>query len=129
MMKLGRYSLLAACLVAFAPAARADDAALAAKLVGNWEGKWEFGETGGRLTAKITASSGNTLKGETKWFATAVGDFSDRFSSAKLKDGKLKVSEQTMDFEATVSEDGSTITGTWTSPMASGPMSLKKKAD
>jgi hypothetical protein len=58
-----------------------------------------------------------------------VGDFSDRFSSAKLKDGKLKVSEQTMDFEATVSEDGTTITGTWTSPMASGPMSLKKQAE
>jgi hypothetical protein len=43
--------------------------------------------------------------------------------------GKLKVSEQTMDFEATVSEDGDSITGTWTSPMASGPMNLKKKAD
>jgi hypothetical protein len=129
MMKLGRLSLLAACMVAFAPAAMADDAALAAKLVGNWEGKWEFAETGGKLTAKITASSGNTLKGETTWFATAVGDFSDRFSSAKLKDRKLKVSEQTMDFEATVSEDGTTMTGTWTSPVASGPMSLKKKAE
>jgi len=129
MMKLGRLSLLAVCVLTMAPAALADDAALAAKLVGNWEGKWEFGEAGGRLTARITASSGNTLKGETKWFATAVGDFSDRFSSAKLKDGKLKVSERTMDFEATVSEDGTSMTGTWSSPMASGPMSLKKQAD
>lgn len=129
MMKLGRLSLSAACVLALAPAALADDAALAAKLVGNWEGKWEFGEVGGKLTARITASSGNALKGETKWFGTAVGDFSDRFSSAKLKAGKLKVSEQTMDFEATVSEDGSTMTGTWTSPVASGPMSLKKQAD
>jgi hypothetical protein len=129
MMKLGRLSLLVACLVAFAPAAMADDAALAAKLVGNWEGKWEFGEAGGRLTARITSSSGNTLKGETMWFATAVGDFSDRFSTAKLKDGKLKVSEQTMDFEATVSEDGTTINGTWTSPGGSGPMNLKKKTE
>ncbi len=129
MMKLGRLSLSAACLLALAPAALADDAALAARLVGNWEGKWEFGEAGGKLTAKITASSSNTLKGETKWFGTAVGDFADRFSSAKLKDRKLKVSEQTMDFEATVSEDGTSMTGTWTSPMASGPMSLKKKAE
>ncbi|HEX7553606.1 MAG TPA: hypothetical protein VF378_08630 [Geothrix sp.] len=129
MMKLGRLSLLAACLLTFAPAAPADDAALAAKLVGSWEGKWEFGEVGGRLTARITASSGNALKGETKWFGTAVGDFSDRFSSAKLKDGKLKASEQTMDFEATVSEDGTSMTGTWTSPVASGPMNLKKKND
>jgi hypothetical protein len=129
MMKLGRLSLLVAGMLALAPAAMADDTALAAKLVGSWEGKWEFGEAGGRLTARITASSGNTLKGETKWFGTAVGDFSDRFSSAKLKDGKLKVSEQTMDFEVTVSEDGTTLTGTWTSPVASGPMSLKKKTD
>jgi len=129
MMKLGRLSLLAACLVAFAPAAMADDAALAARLVGSWEGRWEFGEAGGKLTARVTASSGNTLKGETKWFGTAVGDFSDRFSSARLKDGKLKVSEQTMDFEVIVAEDGSSMTGTWTSPGGSGPMSLKKKAD
>jgi hypothetical protein len=129
MMKLGRLSLLTACMVVLAPAAMADDAALAAKLVGNWEGRWEFAESGGKLTAKITSSSGNSLKGETTWYATAVGDFSDRFTSAKLKDGKLKVAEQTMDFEATVSEDGTTMTGTWTSPMASGPMSLKKKVD
>jgi hypothetical protein len=129
MIKLGRLFLAAACVLILAPAALADDAALAAKLVGSWEGKWEFGEAGGRLTARITASSGNSLKGETKWFGTAVGDFEDRFSSAKLKDGKLKVSEQTMDFEATVSEDGTSMTGTWTSPMASGPMSLKKQTN
>jgi hypothetical protein len=58
-----------------------------------------------------------------------VGDFSDRFSSAKVKDGKLKVSQQTMDFVVTISEDGNTLEGTWTSPVASGPMKLKKKPD
>ena len=124
-----RLSLLAATILLVAPAARADDASLAAKLVGAWEGRWEYAEAGGKLTAKITSSSGNSIKGETTWFATAVGDFSDRISSAKLKDGKLKVSEQTMDFEVTISEDGTTMEGTWTSPMASGPMKLKKKAD
>ncbi len=51
----------------------------------------------------------------------AEGEFSDRFSSAKLK-----VSEQTTDFEVTVSEDGTAMEGTWTSPVASGPMKLKK---
>jgi len=129
MLKMGRLSLLAVSLVVFATAAPADDAALAAKLVGSWEGKWQYENMGGKLTAKITSSSGNSLKGETVWFGTAVGDFSDRFSSAKVKDGKLKVSEQIMDFEATVSEDGSSMEGTWTSPAGSGPMSLKKKVD
>jgi hypothetical protein len=116
-------------MLAFSSAALADDAALAAKLVGTWEGRWEYADMGGKLTAKVTASTGNSLKGETTWFGTAVGDFSDRFSSAKLKDGKLKVSEQTMDFEVTVSEAGDAMDGTWTSPMASGPMHLKKKGN
>ena len=129
MLKLGRLSLLVVGMLAFPMVVRADDAALAAKLVGTWEGRWEYADMGGKLTAKITSSSGNALKGETTWFGTAVGDFSDRFNSAKVKDGKLKVSEQTMDFEATVSEDGSALEGTWTSPVASGPMKLKKKVN
>lgn len=112
MMRLGRLSLLVAGMVSFAPAAMADDTALAAKLVGTWEGRWEYADMGGKLTAKITSSSGNALKGETTWFGTAVGDFSDRFNSAKVKDGKLKVSEQTMDFEVTISEDGNALEGT-----------------
>jgi len=129
MLKACRLSLVAVSMVAFATAAPEAEAALAAKLVGAWEGRWEFSNMGGRLTVKITASSGNSLKGETTWFDTAVGDFKDRFSSAKVRDGKLKVPEQTMDFEVTISEDGNTMVGTWTSPVASGPMSLKKKAD
>jgi hypothetical protein len=126
MLKPFRLPIVAAFMLTIAPPALADDAALAAKLVGSWEGRWEFNDAGGKLTAKITSSSGNSLKGETTWFATAVGDFPDRFSSAKVKGGKLKVSEQTMDFEVTVSEDGTSMEGTWTSPVASGPMKLKK---
>jgi hypothetical protein len=116
-------------MVALAPVVRADDAALAAKLVGAWEGRWEFDKMGGKLTLKISSAAGDTLKGETTWFDTAVGDFSDSFSKAKLKGLKLKVPESTMDFEVTVSEDGTAMEGTWTSPVASGPMKLKKKAN
>ena len=122
-----RLSLLAVAVLALPAAAQADDAALAAKLVGSWEGKWEYAEMSGKLTAKITSASGNSLKGETIWYATAVGDFNDRFTKATLKAGKLKVVEQTMDFEVTVTADGSSMVGTWTSPVASGPMSMKKK--
>lgn len=126
MLKSFRLPFLVLGLVAAPLAAQADDAAMAAKLVGAWEGRWEFGGAGGRLTARITAATGTALKGETTWFATAVGDFSDRITKSKLKGLKLTISEETMDFEATLSEDGTSMEGTWTSPMASGPMRLKK---
>jgi hypothetical protein len=126
MMTTRRLILLAICILAFPFAALADDAELAAKLVGNWEGRWEFADNGGKLTVKITAAKGDSLEGESMWFATVAGDFKDSFSKAILKDRKLKVSEQTMDFVVTVSEDGKSMEGKWTSPMASGPMKIKK---
>jgi hypothetical protein len=129
MMKSCRLSLLAICMLAFPFAALADDADLAAKLVGTWEGRWVFGDAGGKLTARITAAKGNSLDGETTWFGTVAGDFNDSFTGAKLKDRKLKVSEGTMDFVVTVSEDGTSMEGKWTSPVATGPMSLKKKVE
>jgi len=129
MMKSFGLFLLATCLLASPFAALADDEALAAKLVGSWEGRWEYGDAGGKLTVKITSAKGSSLEGETKWYGTVAGDFGDSFSGAKLKDRKLKVSEQTMDFVATVSEDGTSMEGKWTSPVATGPMSLKKKEE
>ncbi|MBI4913363.1 MAG: hypothetical protein HY823_11535 [Acidobacteria bacterium] len=128
MLKPIRLPLLSVCLLALPLPAQEADAALAAQLVGEWEGRWEFEKNGGRLTAKIRSGSGNSLKGETTWYATVVGDFNDSFTSAKVKGRKLTVREQTMDFEVTVSEDGTTLEGTWTSPVASGPMKLLKKA-
>ncbi len=128
MIKSFRLPLVASCLLALPSAALADDAALAARLVGTWEGRWEYGETGGKLMVDVKAASGNSLRGETTWYGTAVGDFRDRFSGAKLKDGKLKASESTMDFEALVSEDGTAMEGKWTSPAGSGPLKLRKKA-
>lgn len=130
MTRFWTLSLLAICMLAFPFAALADDADLAAKLVGSWEGKWEFGDAGGKLTARITSAKGNSLEGTTKWFGTVAGDVTDRFSSAKLKDRKLEVSEQTMDFVVTVSEDGTFMEGKWTNPAGiTGPMSLKKKME
>lgn len=130
MMKSCRLSLLAICALAFSFTALADDAGLAAKLVGSWEGRWEFGGAGGRLTARITSAQGSSLEGETMWFGTAAGDVGDKFKSAKLKSRKLKVAEETMDFAVTVSEDGTSMEGTWTNPFGiSGPMSLKKKVE
>ena len=126
MLRSVRRSLLAASVLVAAPLAMADDAAVAASLVGTWEGKWSYDTMGGKLQVKITAANGANLKGESIWFATAVGDFKDTFSKAKVKGNKLEVGEPTMDFEATISEDGKSMTGTWTSPMATGGLTLMK---
>jgi len=98
----------------------------AAKLVGTWEGRWFYEQEGGKLTVKFTSATGATLKGSSLWYGTAVGDFSDTFSKAKVKGDQLNVPEPTMDFKGTLSEDGTTLEGTWTSPMASGRLTLKK---
>lgn len=128
MFKAFRLPLLAACVLAL-PAA-ADDAAQAASLVGTWEGKWVFdANVSGKLLVVVASASGTNLKGKSTWFGTAVGDFNDTFSKTKLKDGKLTVGEPTMDFEATIAADGLSMEGTWTSPMASGTLTLKKKVE
>ena len=136
MTKSPWLTFLAICILALplaalaeAPAPADEDAAFAAKLVGSWEGRWTFAEAGGKLTVTITSAKGNALEGKSTWFETVAGDFADTFTSASVKDRKLKVGESTMDFVATVSEDGTSMEGKWTSPMASGPLKLKTKAE
>ena len=126
MLKTNRPFVIAACLLA-APCVMADDAATAAGLVGTWEGKWAFGDMGGRLVVKVASASGDTLKGESTWYGTAVGDFQDKFTKAKVKGREVKFPEPTMDFEVALSEDGLSMTGTWTSPVATGKVTLTKK--
>ena len=129
MFKTLRFLPLAACLVALAPMAHADDAATAAKLVGTWEGRWSYADMGGKLVVKVEVATGNVLKGSSVWFGTAVGDFKDTFTKAKVKGQKIEFPEPTMDFEATLSEDGTAMEGNWTSPLASGGLKLTRKAD
>ena len=129
MFKTLRFLPLAVCLVALAPVAQADDAAAAAKLVGTWEGKWMFADMGGKLVVKVEAATGNVLKGSSVWFGTAVGDFKDTFTKAKVKGQQVEFPEPTMDFEATLSEDGQSLEGNWTSPIASGGLKLTRKPD
>ncbi len=129
MFKTLRFFPLAACLVVLAPVAHADDAATAAKLVGTWEGKWMYADMGGKLVVKIEAATGNVLKGSSVWYGTAVGDFKDTFTKAKVKGQKVEFPEPTMDFEATLSEDGTAMEGNWTSPIATGGLKLQRKAD
>jgi hypothetical protein len=129
MLKTLRFFPLALCLVALAPVAHADDAATAAKLVGTWEGKWLFADMGGKLVVKIDAATGNVLKGSSVWYGTAVGDFKDTFTKAKVKGQQVEFPEPTMDFEATLSEDGQSLEGNWTSPIATGKLKLQRKID
>ncbi len=127
MLKTYRPFVMIACVMASAPCVLADDAATAAGLVGTWEGKWEFADLSGKLVVKIASASGDTLKGESTWYGTAVGDFQDTFTKAKVKGREVKFPEPTMDFEVTLSEDGSTMVGTWTSPVATGKVTLTRK--
>jgi len=127
MIRICRLSLLALCMLAFPVAALADDAGLAAKLVGKWEGQWEFGDVKGNLTVKITAAKDATVEGEMTWFGTAAGDVSERFKVAKVKGRQLKVSGDAMSFVATVSEDEKSMDGKWTNDFGvTGPLKLKK---
>lgn len=127
MLKTYRPFVMIACVLASAPCVLADDATTAAGLVGTWEGKWEFADLSGKLVVKIASASGDTLKGESTWYGTAVGDFQDMFTKAKVKGREVKFPEPTMDFEVTLSEDGSTMVGTWTSPVATGKVTLARK--
>jgi hypothetical protein len=129
-------SILALCMLAFPVAALADDAGLATKLLGKWEGQWEMPGTNmkGNLTIKITAAKGNTVDGETMWFRTSVGDVPDHFSGATVKGRRLKANGKLMDFVVTVSEDGMSIEGKWNNHAielgatvnGGGPIKLKK---
>lgn len=127
MSKTYRPFVIAACILAAAPCVMADDAATAAGLVGTWEGKWAFADLGGKLVVKIVSATGDTLKGESTWYGTAVGDFQDKFTKAKVKGRDVTFPEPTMDFEVKLSEDGASMLGTWTSPVASGKVTLTRK--
>jgi hypothetical protein len=138
MKKILVSTLLAAAALAFgfaapaadpAPAPADKDAALAAKLVGTWEGKWEYSSMSGKAVVVFKSAKGTVLEGTSTWFGTAAGDFNDSFTEAKLKGMKLKVPESTMDFDATLSADGTSMKGTWTSPGGSGAVTLAKKAE
>jgi hypothetical protein len=128
MFKPSRLFLLPACVLALSSVAfAADDAALAAKLVGQWEGTWEYDSAPSKLTATFTAATGNILTGETLWYATAKGDLKDTFTKATLKGGKLNVPESTINFTAKVSEDGMSMTGEWSFGAISDKITLHKK--
>jgi hypothetical protein len=127
MIRICTLSLLALCLLAIPAAAFADDAGMAAGLVGTWKGQWEFGDVKGNLTLKITAAKDAAVDGEMTWFGTAAGDVTEHFKVGKVKGRQLKVSGDAMSFVATVSEDGKSMDGKWTNDFGvSGPLKVKK---
>ena len=114
-------------LLAISVMAFANDAEVAGKLAGNWEGTWKIGDIAGKLTANINGVSGEKFKGDATWFGTQVGDLKLPISSAKVKEGKVFVDQPYgMSFEAKLSEDNKSMEGSWSSAAGNGPMSLKK---
>ena len=73
------------------------------------------------MIACVLASAPCVLADDAATAAGLVGAWEGKWEFADLS-GK-----PTMDFEVTLSEDGSTMVGTWTSPVATGKVTLARK--
>ncbi|MBS1197959.1 MAG: hypothetical protein H6R18_1744 [Proteobacteria bacterium] len=109
----------------------ANDEKLAASLVGKWEGMWKSSGSShsGKLNTSIRASDGIHLKGRSDWLSTTAGDFELDFVIAKIKDSKLSVTYGTggLYFEADISDNGKSMTGTWSNRQGNaGTLQMKK---
>lgn len=127
-MKLSRLAaVLITALAAVSSMAIADDAEIAAKLKGNWQGYWQFGERIGRMSARVTGAEETRLQGEVIWFGMAPQALKLPFDKAEIKDGAFKlIHDYGLTIDGKVSADGKSIKGTWGSAVGGGPVELKK---
>lgn len=116
---------------AAAPAAKAmpamTDAEFAGKLKGNWEGRWEIGNFGGKFVLVVTAVEGTTVKGEAHWYGTATGDTKEPLKTANVKNGVL-IGEQPggTTFKLKL-KNADTLDGSWALSGYTGPLNAKRK--
>lgn len=142
MQKRFLFSALAVAFVLTAPAAQlahaqtataqpaaatTGDAAVAAKLKGQWTGRWEIGNFGGKFVLNVTEVEGTNLKGEGLWYGTANGDTKEPLAKASVKDGEL-VAEHPggTKFKMKLQSDN-TLEGSWELTGYSGPLTAKKQ--
>ncbi|MBS0307531.1 MAG: hypothetical protein JSS58_01040 [Proteobacteria bacterium] len=109
-----------------AAAAAAHDAATAAKLKGNWTGKWELpGYGGGKFELIVTEVAGTAVTGSANWYGTAAGDTKGPLSGAVVKNGQLTAKQGSANLKLTAKDD-KTLTGTWEASGYSGPLNLTR---
>lgn len=110
-------SFLLAGLLALTGMAFANDAEVANKLNGNWEGEWSVAQYRGKFVLVVNGIEGNTVKGEGHFYDTATGDTKEPLSKAVVENGVLVASQPSgMALKLKLSDD-QTLKGSW----ATGP--------
>lgn len=109
-----------------AAAAAANDAAVAAKLKGNWTGSWELpGYGGGKFELIVTEVNGTEVKGSANWYGTAAGDTKAPLTSAVVQNGQLVGKQGTAVIKLSAKGDNA-LSGTWENGGYSGPLNVKR---
>lgn len=120
-------ALFVALLALSGTAYAGSDAEIAAKLKGDWQGYWRFGERVGRLNAHITGSDGTKIKGDATWYGMATKEVKLPMDKAEVKDGVFKLlHNHGLSIDSKISADGKVMKGTWGSAAGGGPVELKK---
>ncbi len=109
-----------------AAAAAAGDAAMAAKLKGNWAGKWELpGFGSGKFELVVTEVNGSEVKGMANWYGTAAGDTKAPLNQAAVKNGVLIDNKSSNAIKLSLKGDNE-LSGTWEASGYSGPLTAKR---
>jgi hypothetical protein len=109
-----------------AAATAANDAALAAKLKGNWTGQWEMpGFGSGKFELIVTDVAGTDVKGNANWYGTAAGDTKAPLNSAAVQNGQLVAKQGSAVIKLSAKGDNA-LSGTWENSGYSGPLTVKR---
>lgn len=102
-------------------------------VTGTWTGTISGGDipSGSTITLNLT-QSGNTVTGTTQMTAPGRGTFTDNITSGSFSDRTLQISvtppesSGPVNMTGTISDDGNTISGTWTQQTATGPFEVRR---
>lgn len=102
-------------------------------VTGTWTGTISGGDlpSGSTITLNLT-QSGNVVTGTVQMTAPGRGTFTDNITSGSFSDRTLQISitptEATspINMTGTISDDGNTISGTWTQQTATGPLEVRR---
>lgn len=109
-----------------AAATAAGDAALAAKLKGNWTGEWSLpGFGSGKFELIVTEVNGSEVKGNANWYGTAAGDTKAPLNSAAVQNGQLVGKQGSAVIKLSPKGDNA-LAGTWENGGYSGPLTVKR---
>lgn len=102
-------------------------------VTGTWTGTVSGGDlpSGSTITLNLT-QSGNVVTGTVQMTAPGRGTFTDNITSGSFSDRTLQISitptgaTSPINMTGTISDDGNTISGTWTQQTATGPLEVRR---